>query len=158
MFALPVNHNVYIGFQTVLLQEIAQGVFGRASLARRRDSHAAQVLHTLYGVALLHDIEHAQRIDRERNNFAARAVIEHRRQIRRDTRNVQFALNQTRRDFVRRRRQRELVFPIGIIAAFGVGHQFDKPHSGRAFERREPDGYGVNVRRNGVIGFSGDAA
>ena len=149
MLALPVDRHVVIGVDAVFAQKVAQGVFGRRALARGHDGLALEIGDRLHALAVLHDVEHAERIDRQHLDRALGLAVEHGGEVCGHAGHVKLALDQRGRHFVGRARKGKGIVIAARLAALAVLHQLDKAHGRGAFER------GDGVACGGKFGLFG---
>ena len=93
----PSRIDVYkrqVRVDAVLRQQIPQGVLRRGALAGGHDGPARQIRHGLDGIAIRHNIQHAQGIHRQGDDAAVRPVIQHGGQVGRHAGDVQLPLHQ----------------------------------------------------------------
>ena len=134
-----------IGIDAVFREKIAQGVFRRRALARRHDGLTLQVGHGFHALAVFHDVEDAERVDRQHLDLALRLIVEHGGEVRGHAGHVELALEERGRHFVRRTSKGKGIFIASRFAAFAVLHQLHKAHGRRALER------GDGVARRGEL-------
>ena len=145
MLALPIDRHIVIGIDAVFCEKIAQGVFRRRALARRHDGLALQVGHGVHALAVFHDVENAERVDRQHLDLALRLIVEHGGEVRGHAGHVELALEECGRHFVRRTGKGKGISIASRFAAFAVLHQLHKAHGRRALER------GDGVARRGKL-------
>ena len=111
---------------------------------------AFQIRHRLDALAVLKDVEHAQGVDARHLHRALRFLVEGRRQVGRDGRRVQVALDQQRHDLIRR-----AIHGKAVVRAVLAVHQVHKAHGGGALQARHAQaagrrfGAGRRLRRRG---------
>ena len=134
-----------IGINAVFREKIAQGVFRRRALARRHDGLALEVGDGLHALAVFHDVENAERVDRQHLDLALRLIVEHGGEVRGHAGHVELALEERGRHFVRRTSKGKGIFIASRFAILAVLHQLHKAHGGRPLER------GDGVARRGKL-------
>ena len=145
MLALPVDRHVAVGIDAVFREKIAQGVFGRGALARGHDGLPLQVGHGLHALAVFHNVEHAERIDRQHLDLALRLIVEHGGEVRGHAGHVELALDERGRHLVGRAREGKGIVIAARLTALTVAHELHKAHGGRPLER------GDGVMRGGIV-------
>ena len=167
VLALPVERHVGVGVDAVFTEKIAQGVLGRAALARGHDGLALEVGEGLHALAVFHNVEHAQRVDRQHLHRALGFVVQHGGEVRGHAGHVQPALDERGRHLVGGAGEREgvEVADLSFIRLGGVQqgsgqfvivlHELDKPHGGRPLERGDAGGdRGLDLLRGRIRRFA----
>ena len=134
MLALPLDGHVLRRVDAVFRKDVVERVFRRRALAAGVNRPAAQVFNRLHAVAALDDINHAERIDRQHLNLALRILVKHGSQIRRNSRDIRFALDDFGRHFINRRSNGKGICVALDRAAFRFVHQLNHAHRGRPLE------------------------
>ena len=139
MLALPVERHVGVGVDAVFAEKIAQGVLGRAALARGHDGLALEISEGLHALAVFHNVEHTQRVDRQHLHRALGLVVQHGGKVRGHTSHVQLALDERGRHLVGGAGEGEVI-ERPVRGGGRVAHELDKPYGGRPLERGDAGG------------------
>ena len=144
VLALPVDGHIVIRINAVFRQQIPQGVLRGAALACSHDGLALQVRHGLDGVAVLHDIQHAQGVDGQHLHRAVGLAVQHGGQVGGHAGHVQVALDEGGGHLVGGTGQGEFVGIAGgyhillalhhLIGRVAQTHQLHQSHGGGAFQ------------------------
>ena len=133
MLALPIDGDIPSGIDSVFAQKIAKRVFRRGALSGGDDGLSAQIIDGLQGISVFHDVQNAQRIDRQHLNFAAGFVVQNGGEVGGNARHVRFALQQRGRDRVGGSGDGK---GVGVVV-FMIPHHFGESHCGRPLQRRD---------------------
>ena len=85
------------------------------------------------GIALLHDVEDAQRVDGHDLDAAVRLLVEGRGEVGRDSGHVEFALDELRHDLIGSAVELQVIVE-GSSAVLLHAQQVDEAHGGGAFQ------------------------
>ena len=142
VLTLPVDGHILVRVNAVFRQQIPQSVFRGTALTGGHDGLALQVRHGLDGVAVLHDIQHAQGVDGQHLHRAVGLAVQHGGQVGRHAGHVQVALDEGRGHLVGGTGQGEFVGIAGgyhillalhhLIGRVAQTHQFHQAHGGGA--------------------------
>ena len=139
VLALPVERHVGVGVDAVFAEKIAQGVLGRAALARGHDGLALEVGEGLHALAVFHNVEHTQRVDRQHLHRALGLVVQHGGEVRGHAGHVQLALDERGRHLVGGAGEREVI-ERSVRGGGRVAHELDKSHRRGTLERGDAGG------------------
>ena len=154
VLALPVERHVGVGVDAVFAQKIAQGVLGCAALARGHDGLALEVGEGLHALAVFHNVEHTQRVDRQHLHRALGLVVQHGGEVRGHAGHVQLALDERGRHLVGGAGEREVI-ERSVRGGGRVAHELDKSHRRGTLERGDAGGdRGLGLLRGRIRRFT----